>query len=249
MAIKYTEQYILNKLNNIPPLSIYKNRIVMYSGKAINSNIYYSEIISNYIINNINIFNIIEPVREKPYFLPGHLSGVVGINRENNDEENTVKRMVFGNYDLGELGMPVDFQVPLNQWQDGGRGKIDLLTFNKKTKSFYIVETKSITSGEQALRAILEVATYRKMIKEDNIINEYNCVLRDYYGNNIDRNTISPLKTAVLLFEGSVPANQIKANDSRGRKLRTLASKLNVQVFIIPPPGEPKRLKLDDETV
>lgn len=246
----YTERDTIEKLINAMEqlASLHKSAVIKYSGRTRDTRRYYSEVCSEYLLerlrDNHNLFDVIHPVREKPYFVPSHLSGVVGINRENDDEENTVKRMVFGNYNLGELGMPIDFQVPLNEKRKNKRGDIDLLTFNIETNSLYIVETKSITSEEQALRAILEVATYRKMIDENKIKAEYKKVLRDYYECDIVENEISFLKTSVLLFEGSVPSNQIQANDTCGEKLRTLSQELEVEIFIIPPPDEPKRLKL-----
>ncbi|MCK9316596.1 MAG: hypothetical protein M0Q48_10715 [Verrucomicrobia bacterium] len=230
---------------------LYNSDVINYSGKTSDKDKYYSEVCAEQLLkklnNNNNIFGEIIPIRDKIYFQEDHLNGKVKINLENPREETTVKRIVFGNFNLGELGMPVDFQVPLNQQQDGGRGKIDLLTFNKEKNCFYIVETKSIKSREQALRAILEIATYRKMIDLERIKTEYPRVLRDYYNFELIKNVEISLKTAILLFKGSNPADQIMADDNLGEKLRALAQKLEVQVFILPPPELPIRIKLEDE--
>ena len=248
-----SEQETINMLEEAlkSPESLYNSAVISYAGMPPDSDKYYSEICSEYLLkklnNNQNIFGKTQSIRNKNYFQKDHLNGKVKINIDNHREETTVMRMVFGNFNLGELGMPVDFQIPLNEKRSNKRGDIDLLTFNRETNSFYIVETKSIKSCEQALRAILEIATYRKMVDQEKIKTEYPKVLKDYYNYELVEKSKISLKTAVLLFKGSNPAELFMANDNRGEKLRALAQKLNVQVFILPPPEIPMRLKSEDE--
>ena len=240
-------EILKHEMNHLETL--YKSAVINYAGRADITNRYYSEVSSEYLLlelnKNPNLFDVIHPKRVRHYFHHSHLNGKVRIAIGNYDEENTVKRMVLGNRNLGELGEPIDFQVPLNQRRIDKRGKIDLLTFNRDTNCFYIVETKAIDSHEQALRAILEVETYKRMTNDQMFINEYPEQLRRYYNIEISNQFI--FKEAILLFKKSDTANQIKANDSRGRALRALAHKLAIQVFILPPPEEPIRLNLEDK--
>ncbi len=74
--------------------------------------------------------------------------------------EEWICKLLFGKT-FNSLGKIVDYQVPLkSEKTDDGKGKIDLLSFNSKTQTAYIIEVKIDTSTESPLKAFLEVNTY-----------------------------------------------------------------------------------------
>ena len=169
---------------------------------------------------------------DKPYLL-NHSK--CKYNKYSTREKDTCRKMVLKREKLEmpeirkELGEPFDFQVPLKNKQKEKYGEIDLLTYRKEEKCIYMVEAKSVRSTETALRAILEIATYYSLLGKEGrkkIKKEFNENKKRY---NLEKYPdAEEIKKAVLFFEGTTPAKDIK-NIS---EVKTLAKELDIKVVV-----------------
>jgi len=205
-------------LKNIETL--YKQKFINYKSKTTDTDELCTEIIANEILNEvingklkIDTFSR----NSKSYLTVNHQNRPVEIKETNREEEKCAKRL-FNKKKL-DIGEVIDFQIPLKDKRSDKLGKIDLMSFNKKTFTLYLIELKYGKNKESLLRAILEAHTYCEIIDENKLKNDYN-----FY-------EIKKVKPAVMVI--GLDCNSYKElEDINNRpELLKLAKKLNITFF------------------
>ena len=62
-----------------------------------------------------------------------------------------------------------DYQIPLNDERKDKLGDVDLVSYNEKTKTLFLIELKYKRNKETLLRASLEIFTYYKSADIDKL--------------------------------------------------------------------------------
>lgn len=203
--------------------NLYKSNCVNWTGKTKDTSEYYSEIIANELLRNLKVFDKIPVVsRTSTYCRENHKQ--IEINLESNrQEEIFAKRIAFLN--LAGLGHIKDYQIPLKDSRaDKGLGKIDLISYNKSTKSLYLIELKYEGNPETLLRATLESYTYYKTIDKNKLI--IDCLK----GSNHSDIRIIP---TVLVVPKCNPYDELMNMDNEHPKLKALSLALEIKFFTL----------------
>ena len=131
----YFRQQIIEKIEEAKENMqlFYKSDFVNYRGRTSDTDEYYTEIVCEWLLKNLELLNYIPTItREKGYFTKTH-DGVVKNNNSNRDEEIIAMKM-FNQSEINGLGKILDYQTPLkNTSRDKGVGKIDLLSYDGST--------------------------------------------------------------------------------------------------------------------
>lgn len=219
-----TKKEVLNALDSelINIENLYKSKCVNWKGTTKNTQELYSEIIANELLQKIDKYdNILRIKREKTYCRKNHKNRKT--NKTNRYEENFAKQIT--GLEFKGLGLIKDFQVPLKNKRDDRVGKIDLISFNEKTKILYLIELKFGNNKETLLRAILESYTYFKIVDETKLI-------KDCFSNKIIQKEIR-IKPAVLVVPNCNAYKElIEIGNGERSKLKELINKLGVDCFI-----------------
>lgn len=230
--MNYTKEETLRELNSIDEMdlsSLYQNKLINRSGITKDTKEPYTEVIisgmydNGYIEHNAILAGIEEIRRKNSYYTPSHdellHKRTEGSNRA---EENYVKDLFMNNPFEAELGKPIDFQVPLKNKQIDTAGKIDLITYDEKTSTMYLVEVKAPISDETALRCCLEIQTYFQQIED---LEKF---VDDFYVAKKVPNKDFKVELAVIVFEDSTPAKEFK--DTSRVNLQKLVKDFNIKV-------------------
>ncbi len=209
----YEKQEIINKVIEASrvPRDLYKSKVVNYRGKTAEGH-KYSEIVSEYLCENIEVLNSIRSVtREKPYKVISH-KGKTQREQSNRVEERIALDMYGHCYKhIGEI---VDYQVPLkNRRSDKGLGKIDLLA--KQNDVIAILELKKPESQETLLRAVLETFTYYKLVDQKKLLDEF---------------TAQSLEKAALVYKGGAAHEEYL--NGPNNSIKKLMALLDVKLFV-----------------
>jgi len=174
--MSYSRNDILSKCNAAfkDIKTFYKQPFVNYNGKTVDTNEYYTEVVAEFLCNNLKAFidGIPQITREKSYKTLTH-NGVFdeGTSRE---EERTAMEM-FNQSQLGLkydfIGDIIDYQTPLKNARDDKAGKIDLLSYDGST--LYILELKKPDSDESMLRCVLEGFTYMQIMDKEKVLRDF----------------------------------------------------------------------------
>lgn len=172
----YTRKTIIDKcekaFNDIK--TFYKQPLVNYSGKTIDTNEYYTEVISEFLIDNLNdyISSIPQITRETTYKTPTH-TGEVDLSTPREEERIAIEmfnQSMSGNtYNF--IGDIMDYQTPLKNKKTDIAGKIDLLSYDGEC--LRILELKKPFSDETMLRCVLEGYTYLKTVDITKLLNNF----------------------------------------------------------------------------
>ena len=171
----YSKNEILEEIQDM--VNFYKRKVVNYRGKTSDSKDYYTEVVAEWILKNIYLFDYIKPItREKSYKVDSH-DGIIK-NEESKREEEKIAMKLF---DLSQnqrkvfdvIGKIIDYQTPLKDIQTDKAGRIDLLAYNKKEKILRILELKRPSSKETMLRCVLEVYTYSKVVDKAKLLKDF----------------------------------------------------------------------------
>jgi hypothetical protein len=220
-VIKILESELLNIEN------LYKSKCVNWCGKTKDTYIYSTEIISNRISKKL--FNEIKEIERKETYFTGNHDGKIN-NNSNRHEENFAKQIT--GITLKGLGYIMDYQVPLKNKKSDNVGKLDLISFDKKTMSLYLIELKYGKNKETLLRAILESYTYYKIIKANKLIEDYSESI-----NSISKEVINPseisVKSAVLLIPNCKAHRELtEISEDKRPELKKLIKNLGVSCFV-----------------
>lgn len=232
MAIKYSKNEILEMIENakFDIRSFYKQDFVNYAGKTKDSKEYYTEIIAEWLLSHVDLFNKIKLInREGSYRIESHDGKI--INQESNRAEEKIAMKLFDySQNKGEIfdkiGKIIDYQIPLKNIQTDDAGKIDLLAYNEDTDTLRILELKKSDSKETMLKCLLEVYTYLKIVNKVKLLKDF----------GLPEDTIvkaSPL----VFFEGM----QYKEMQEDRKNLKKLMEKMEIEpVYLIEENGKYK---------
>ena len=232
MAIKYSKNEILEMIENakFDIRSFYKQDFVNYAGKTKDSKEYYTEIIAEWLLSHVDLFNKIKLInREGSYRIESHDGKI--INQESNRAEEKIAMKLFDySQNKGEIfdkiGKIIDYQIPLKNIQTDDAGKIDLLAYNEDTDTLRILELKKSDSKETMLKCLLEVYTYLKIVNKDKLLKDF----------GLPKDTIvkaSPL----VFFEGM---QYMEMQEDR-KNLKKLMEKMEIEpVYLIEENGKYK---------
>lgn len=174
MARKYFEREIINMCEAASKNmnTFYAQDFINYSGTVKQGQIYYTEVIAKWLLDNFNCFDsIIEVKRQNSYKL-SHDGEIKKITCR--VEEITAKQIFNTKKDYKATGRFIDYQTPLKDRQDNkGVGKIDLLSVNDEQKCVYILELKKADSPESMLRCVLESQTYLRQVCKEKLLNDF----------------------------------------------------------------------------
>ena len=163
----YSKGFIIEKCNQAfqDIKTFYKQSFINYGGKTTDTNEYYTEVISEFLIDNLNDFisGIPQITRETTYKTPTHKGDV---DSSTPREEERIAIEMFNQSRSGSkygfIGEIIDYQTPLKNKRTDIAGKIDLLSYDGNT--LRVLELKKPFSDETMLRCVLEGYTYLKTV-------------------------------------------------------------------------------------
>ena len=168
----YTREQIILRLeefsSNMP--LFYKRGCVNYRGKTSDTKEYYTEVISEWLLEHLELLDQIKPIsRRSSYWVAGH-DGIPD-NPDSNREEELIAMAMKRQGTLPLVGQVLDYQTPLKNVQKDKAGKIDLLTYDGTT--LRILELKEPDSKETMLRCVLEGYTYLRTVDNAKLISDF----------------------------------------------------------------------------
>ena len=226
----YSKNEILEEIQDM--VNFYKIKVVNYRGKTSDSKDYYTEVVAEWILKNIYLFDYIKPItREKSYKVDSH-DGIIK-NEESKREEEKIAMKLF---DLSQnqrkvfdvIGKIIDYQTPLKDIQTDKAGKIDLLAYNKKEKILRILELKRPSSKETMLRCVLEVYTYSKVVDKAKLLKDF----------GLAEDTV--IKACPFVFYGK---EQYREMQQDREHLKDLIEKLGIEVIYLEEKNEEYSIK------
>ena len=177
MGKKYSKKEILEEIQDMG--NFYKRKVVNYRGTTSDSKEYYTEVVAEWILKNIYLFDYIKPItREKSYKADSH-DGKIKNEDSGREEEMIAMKLFDSSKNRGKvfdiIGKIIDYQTPLKDIQTDKAGKIDLLAYNEKEnpKTLRILELKRPDSKETMLRCVLEAYTYLKVVDKDKLLKDF----------------------------------------------------------------------------
>ena len=175
MGKKYSKNEILEEIQDMG--NFYKRKVVNYRGTTSDSKEYYTEVVAEWILKNIYLFDYIKPItREKSYKVDSH-DGKNKDNDSNREEEKIAMKLFDLSQNQGKvfdvIGKIIDYQTPLKDIQTDKAGKIDLLAYNENEKTLRILELKKPDSKETMLRCVLEAYTYLKIVDKAKLLKDF----------------------------------------------------------------------------
>ena len=220
MGKKYSKKEILEEIQDMG--NFYKRKVVNYRGTTSDSKEYYTEVVAEWILKNIYLFDYIKPItREKSYKADSH-DGKNKDNDSNREEEKIAMKLFELSQNQGKvfdiIGKIIDYQTPLKNIQTDKAGKIDLLAYNEEEKILRILELKRPDSKETMLRCVLEAYTYLKVVDKDKLLKDF----------GLPEDT--EIKACAFVFYDGKQRKEMK--DDR-EKLEELIEKLDIEVIYL----------------
>lgn len=121
-------------------------------------------------------------------------------NEDLKSEKHICKRLFRSNKFYEIIGKIIDYETPMrNTADDEGIKGIDMLSYNSKTNTLFLLETKNQTNSESLLRASLEVFTYWKITDHQKLLYDFSKKFPELNIKPYD----TLVKKAVLLFKGT----------------------------------------------
>ena len=220
MGKKYSKNEILEEIQDMG--NFYKRKVVNYRGTTSDSKEYYTEVVAEWILKNIYLFDYIKPItREKSYKVDSH-DGKNKDNDSNREEEKIAMKLFDLSQNQGKvfdvIGKIIDYQTPLKDIQTDKAGKIDLLAYNENEKTLRILELKRPDSKETMLRCVLEAYTYLKVVDKTKLLKDF----------GLPENT--EIKACPFVFYGGEQHKEMKEDR---KNLKDLIKKLGVEVIYL----------------
>ena len=237
MGKKYSKEEIIKKLEESKSEmgQFYSENFLNYISETSDKEGDYTEIIAEWLLNNIKLFDEIKPItREKNYKVKTH-DGKIKNEKSNREEEIIAMKLFELSQNQGKvfdiIGKIIDYQTPLKNVRGDKVGKIDLLAYNEKEtpKTLRILELKRPDSKETMLRCVLEAYTYLKVVDKDKLLKDF----------GLPENTI--VKACPFVFFDGAQYKEIQ----EGRKhLKELMKNLDVEpIYLKGEGGEYKAVK------
>ena len=168
----YTREWIWNKLDEMASdiSKFYKGGCINYRGKTTDTKEYYTEVISEWLLEHLELFNQIEVItRQSSYKVEGHDGH--SENTDSNREEERIAMAMKRQKHLPLVGEVIDYQTPLKNTKEDKAGKIDLLAYDGRI--LRILELKEPDSKETMLRCVLEGYTYLKTVNQEKLLSNF----------------------------------------------------------------------------
>lgn len=154
--------------------TFYKQPFINYNGKTSDTDEYYTEIIAEFLCENLSDFisDIPQITRVTTYKTEGH-DGYFDIDTSRKEEKIAMEifKQSLNGYVYDFIGEIIDYQTPLKNKRTDIAGKIDLLAYNDAT--LYILELKKPDSEESMLRCVLEGYTYMKTVDIQKLLKDF----------------------------------------------------------------------------
>ncbi len=179
------------------PETFYKKDFINYRGKTVDTNEYYTEVIAEFLCQNIDSYKNSIPTisRQESYFTAGH----DGIHKDSNRKEETIAMDMFKQGSFSFIGSIVDYQTPLKNKQTDKAGKMDLLSFDGQT--LRILELKKPDSDETMLRCVLEGFTYLQTVDKRKLIEDFNNGYQKHKRINLNIPSNAKVKACPFVFK------------------------------------------------
>ena len=223
MGKKYSKNEILEEIQDMG--NFYKRKVVNYRGTTSDSKEYYTEVVAEWILKNIYLFDYIKPItREKSYKVDSH-DGKNKDNDSNREEEKIAMKLFDLSQNQGKvfdvIGKIIDYQTPLKDIQTDKAGKIDLLAYNESKKTLRILELKKPDSKETMLRCVLEAYTYLKVVDKDKLLKDF----------GLPEDT--EIKACPFVFYDGEQHQEMKEIKDSRKNLGELIEKLGIEVIYL----------------
>ena len=170
----YTRSEIIEKCKKAigDVANFYKQDFINYRGKTEDTDEYYTEVIAEFVCENIDDFMKIPMItRKKSYRVETH-SGEFAESSNRLEEITAMKMYLQSKADEFDfIGKIIDYQTPLKNEKGDETGKIDLLS--TKNNVLYILELKKEDSKETMLRCVLEGFTYMKTVDVKKLLSDF----------------------------------------------------------------------------
>ena len=220
MGKKYSKKEILEEIQDMG--NFYKRKVVNYRGTTSDSKEYYTEVVAEWILKNIYLFDYIKPItREKSYKADSH-DGKNKDNDSNREEEKIAMKLFELSQNQGKvfdiIGKIIDYQTPLKDIQTDKAGKIDLLAYNENEKTLRILELKKPDNKETMLRCVLEAYTYLKVVDKAKLLKDF----------ELPENT--KIKACAFVFYGGEQHQEMQKNKEN---LGELIKKLDIEIIYL----------------
>ena len=223
MGKKYSKNEILEEIQDMG--NFYKRKVVNYRGTTSDSKEYYTEVVAEWILKNIYLFDYIKPItREKSYKVDSH-DGKNKDKDSNREEEKIAMKLFDLSQNQGKvfdvIGKIIDYQTPLKDIQTDKAGKIDLLAYNEEEKILRILELKKPDSEETMLRCVLEAYTYLKVVDKDKLLKDF----------GLPEDT--EIKACPFVFYDGEQHQEMKEIKDSRKNLGELIEKLGIEVIYL----------------
>ena len=223
MGKKYSKNEILEEIQDMG--NLYKRKVVNYRGTTSDSKEYYTEVVAEWILKNIYLFDYIKPItREKSYKVDTH-DGIIKNKGSKREEEKIAMKLFDLSQNQGKvfeiIGKIIDYQTPLKDIQTDKAGKIDLLAYNESKKTLRILELKKPDSEETMLRCVLEAYTYLKVVDKAKLLKDF----------GLPKDT--EIKACPFVFYGKEQYREMQAIKDDRENLGKLIEKLGIEVIYL----------------
>ena len=227
MSKTYSKEEIIKMLEETKSeiKKIYKKDFINYTGETSDTNEYYTEIIAEWVLKNIELFDYIKPItREKSYKVDSH-NEIIKNEASNREEEKIAMKLFELSQNQGKvfdiIGKIIDYQTPLKNVQTDKAGKIDLLAYNESQKTLRILELKKPDSEETMLRCVLEAYTYLKVVDKAKLLKDF----------GLPKDT--EIKACPFVFYGKEQYREMQAIKDDRENLGKLIEKLGIEVIYL----------------
>jgi len=224
MGKKYSKEEIIKKLEESKSEmgQFYSENFLNYISETSDKEGDYTEIIAEWLLNNIKLFDEIKPItREKNYKVKTH-DGKIKNEKSNREEEIIAMKLFELSQNQGKvfdiIGKIIDYQTPLKNIRADKAGKIDLLAYNEEEKILRILELKRPNSDETMLRCVLEAYTYLKVVDKVKLLKDF----------GLPEDT--EIKACAFVFYGK---EQYKEMQEDRKNLKELIEKLEIEVIYL----------------
>ena len=219
----YSKNEILEEIQDMG--NFYKRKVVNYRGTTSDSKEYYTEVVAEWILKNIYLFDYIKPItREKSYKVDTH-DGIIKNKGSKREEEKIAMKLFDLSQNQGKvfeiIGKIIDYQTPLKDIQTDKAGKIDLLAYNESKKTLRILELKKADSEETMLRCVLEAYTYLKVVDKAKLLKDF----------GLPKDT--EIKACPFVFYGKEQYREMQAIKDDRENLGKLIEKLGIEVIYL----------------
>ena len=170
--MSYTRDQIILRLNKLSENMslLYNDDCINYTSKTSDTKEYYTEIIAEWLLDNIELLDEIKTItRKSSYRVAGH-DGIPD-NPDSNRTEELIAMAIMRQGELPLVGRVLDYQTPLKNKKTDKAGKIDLLAYDGAT--LRILELKKPASEETMLRCVLEGYTYLETVDKEKLLADF----------------------------------------------------------------------------